>query len=371
MGAKRDSQPASSGITTPSSGPRVNVTVVRHFLDGPVENFTRMSEINSPHGGCARGQALLIGPWDHILGSGSSEVRLRGFRLARWAQTSSASNSSIAHISRRAKRGDEAHSADLVRARMLWRARTSPRARTESFVVPHSDGTAKGEWLSLFPTSRRDAVAVPVRPRDPARRSVVRLATCLVQGVMLAQHEQRPLSTSGRALVHAPGRSREPFKYGPLNAPSTRQQPRVRLYRRLCTRLPRRASRILAGRHRAATRRLRRPSLSQPGDVYASRSTSLQPAVSAGHGTSRVTSSSSRISTATSTKHPLGIGCLRISPASDGLPRRALALPPTYRYLAKARRRLEVCVSSRPSASRGDIETSLRSDRGRSLAAGS
>jgi putative CocE/NonD family hydrolase len=167
----------------------------------------------------------------------------------------------------------------FVMGENAWRDENEwPLARTEYVRwFLHSDGAAKSEGGSLSPDEPGEeaADAYLYDPRDPAPTvgGAVGLPG-LVQGVNVGPRDQRPVEARSDVLVYTSTVLEEPLEVtGPLtatlHAASSAQD--TDFIVRLCDVYPDDASRILAeGVVRARYRDgYNRPSLIQPGEVYA------------------------------------------------------------------------------------------------------
>ncbi len=251
-----------------------------YFLDGTLENFTRMQREGATEG--ARGQQrLLIGPWDHILGSVSSEYDFGVFASTLATDFVGLQLQHFAHHLKGERNGvDEAPPVRLfVMGENVWRDENEwPLARTEYVRwFLHSDGAAKGEGGTLSPDEPGEEAgdAYLYDPRDPAPTvgGAVGLPG-LVQGVNVGPRDQRPVEKRPDVLIYTSAVLEEPLEVtGPLTATlyAASSARDTDFIVRLCDVYPDGASRILAeGVIRARYRDgYDQPSLIQPDEVYA------------------------------------------------------------------------------------------------------
>ncbi len=250
-----------------------------YFLDGTLKNFMRM-QTEGATAEAREGQRLLIGPWDHILGSVSSEYDFGVFASTMGADFVGLQLEHFAHHLKGERNGiGEAPPVRIfVMGENAWRDEHEwPLARTEyvSWFL-HSDGDAKGGSGNLSPDEPGEeaADAYLYDPRDPAPTvgGAVGLPG-LVQGVNVGPRDQRPVEARPDVLVYTSAVLEEPLEVtGPLTATlhAASSAKDTDFIVRLCDVYPDGASRILAeGVVRARYRNgYDQPSLIQPGEVY-------------------------------------------------------------------------------------------------------
>lgn len=251
-----------------------------YFLDGTLKNFTRM-QAEGATVEAREGQRLLIGPWDHILGSVSSEYDFGVFASTLGADFVGLQLAHFAHHLKGEQNGvEEAPPVRIfVMGENVWRDEQEwPLARTEYVRwFLHSDSDAKSEGGNLSSDEPREEAADTFLydPRDPAPTTggAVGLPG-LVQGVNVGPRDQRPVEARPDVLVYTSAVLEEPLEVtGPLTATlyAASSAKDTDFIVRLCDVYPDGASRILAeGVIRARYRDgYDQPSPIQPDEVYA------------------------------------------------------------------------------------------------------
>lgn len=251
-----------------------------YFLDGTLKNFTRM-QTEGATAEAREGQRLLIGPWDHILGSVSSEYDFGVFASTLGADFVGLQLAHFAHHLKGEQNGvvEASPVRIFVMGENVWRDEQEwPLARTEYVTwFLHSDGDAKSGGGNLSSDEPREEVADAYLydPRDPAPTigGAVGLPG-LVQGVNVGPRDQRPVEARPDVLVYTSQILEEPLEVtGPLTATlyAASSAKDTDFIVRLCDVYPDGASRILAeGVIRARYRDgYDQPSLIQPDEVYA------------------------------------------------------------------------------------------------------
>ena len=252
-----------------------------YFLDGTLENFTRMQNEGATENARTR-QKLIVGPWDHVLGSAGA-----GFDFGLAASRLGADFDGLQlryfdhHLKGEANGVDQDAPVRLyVMGENVWRDEQEwPLARTryERWYL-HGDGNAAGAGGRLSPQAPTDTEtgddSYVYDPRHPAPTvgGAVGLPNLLI-GANVGYQDQRPIETRSDTLVYTSAPLEQPLEVtGPLSfqlhaASST---PDTDFMVRLCDVHPDGSSRIIAGG--AIRARYRRgydqPELIQPGKVY-------------------------------------------------------------------------------------------------------
>lgn len=250
-----------------------------YFLDGTLENFTRMQKEGATQG-AREGQRLLIGPWDHLLSSVSSEHDFGIFASTLGADFVGLQLEHFAYHLKGEQNGvEEAPPVRIfVMGENVWRNENEwPLARTDYVRwYLHSDGNAKSDGGGFSPEEpgQEPEDSYLYDPRDPAPTvgGAVGLPG-LVQGVNVGPRDQRPVEARPDVLVYTSTVLEEPLEItGPLSATihAASSARDTDFIVRLCDVYPDGASRILAeGVVRARYRHsYDEPSLIQPGEMY-------------------------------------------------------------------------------------------------------
>ena len=252
-----------------------------YFLDGTLENFTRMQQEGG--GADARaGQRLLIGPWDHVLGSAGA-----GFDFGSQASKAGIDfdGLQLRYFDHHLKGEQNGVDTDapirlFVMGENVWRDEHEwPLARTQyQKWFLHSSGGAVGESGQIspeVPTQPEPADAYVYDPRHPAPTigGAVGLPGLMI-GANVGYQDQRPLEARSDVLVYTSAAFTQPMEVtGPvtLTLYASSSAPDTDFMVRLCDVYPDGASRILAdGTLRARYRDgYASPSLIEPGQVYA------------------------------------------------------------------------------------------------------
>ena len=252
-----------------------------YFLDGTLESFMRMQKEGGSE--IARTQQrLIIGPWDHVLGSAGA-----GFDFGLGASRAGIDFDGLQlryfdHYLKGAHNGVETEAPIrlFVMGENVWRDEYEwPLARTqyqEWFLHSNGHAVSNGGRLSPHaPAAHENEDAYVYDPRHPAPTigGAVGLPGLLI-GANVGYQDQRPLEARADVLVYTSNPLEQGFEItGPLKVKlyAASSAPDTDFMVRLCDVHPDGSSRIIAdGAVRARYRDdNNRPSLIEPNKVYA------------------------------------------------------------------------------------------------------